>query len=617
MNDYKKSIWLSNFIVLLFAFLATIACKFIFNELLVQQQALTSQKIDIQIANNPVDEKMLNDLIKQNLFDYIKISHYQMSDPLRYKNKDTSIIDDYLGDIASHTFISTTGAKLVEYKTKNSKLVALIKQVLLVIYTTLIFSSLAINLYYYRLFQRIEKTLVNEIADDNQEAEPVSSFNKVSEQLLEQKRLFHRALQTQEKQILHLAHQVNMDNLTGLSNRHAFRKELTDILSIDGHHQNAILSIIRASELNTVNAQRGFQHGDEYIVNIANLINRVVEQYVGTSLFRINGSDFALISREMSVSEAQTMAEKLKAEFDQYQIFSQLESIAYNGISTIVSGQQPEQVLARADMALAKAQTEGINSWAFEQQDNDEQQFGQQHWRNIIQGIIEERGLILLHQPILSIHLEMKGYQEIFTRFTGKNGNVIPTDTVFAMAQRVDLTIKLEQLILQTVIDQCRHKTDDSVRWGINITSAAIQNSSFIVWLERLLLREPQIAASLIFEMQEVVLDNNLVASKRVFDMVKRTGSHSAICNFGKGIGSFRLFKELKPDFVKVDSSLISNIERDSANQQFVRMIIDVAHRMDCYVIAEGIEHLEQKQVLENMYIDGVQGFLIARPTAL
>jgi RNase E specificity factor CsrD len=120
---------------------------------------------------------------------------------------------------------------------------------------------------------------------------------------------------------------------------------------------------------------------------------------------------------------------------------------------------------------------------------------------------------------------------------------------------------------------------------------------------ERLLLREPNIVASLIFEMQEVVLDSNLVASKRIFDMLKRTGSRSAICDFGKGIGSFRIFKELRPDFVKIDASLVKNIERDSANQQFVRMIIDVAHRMDCRVIAEGIEHLEQKKILENMYI--------------
>jgi EAL domain-containing protein (putative c-di-GMP-specific phosphodiesterase class I) len=179
------------------------------------------------------------------------------------------------------------------------------------------------------------------------------------------------------------------------------------------------------------------------------------------------------------------------------------------------------------------------------------------------------------------------------------------------------MVVKLEQLIIETIVSQCRHKTAGNARWGINITCSAMQNSSFIVWLERLLLREADIAACLIFEMQEEVLDSNLVASKRIFDMLKRTGSRSAICKFGKGIGSFRLFKELRPDFVKIDTSIISNIERDSANQQFVRMIIDVAHRMNCRVIAEGVEHLGQKQILENMYVDGIQGFLIARPTPL
>lgn len=614
MNEYKKSLWISNFIVIIFAIIATVVCKSMFNTVLIQQQELTAKKVNIQIANEVMNATILNKLVEQNLFDYIKISHNDLITPLVYENKNLNIIDTYLGKISNTTFISDNGSRLIEYKSKNTQLIDLIKKILFVIYSTLMLMAIAVNILYYGLFKRIETTLINEIADKNQGKSP---FSKVSEQLHEQKKLFHRALQNQEKQILQLAHQVNMDNLTGLNNRHAFRKELTDILSNEENQQHAILSIIRASELNTINSQRGFQHGDEYIISIANIISKVTERHSATSLYRISGSDFALISREMSVSDAKIMAKNLKIQFDQYQTLNKLDSSAYNGISSIISGQLPEQVLARTDIALAKAQTEGLNNWAFEQQDSDDSQFGQQHWRNIIEEIINKRALMLLHQPIQAIHRNMKGYQEIFTRFIGENNSMIPTDTVFAMAQRVDLSVKLEQLILETVVSQCRHKTDGSSRWGINITSAAIQNSSFIVWLERLLLREPNIAASLIFEMQEVVLDSNLVASKRVFDMLKRTGSRSAICNFGKGIGSFRLFKELKPDFVKIDASLISNIERDSANQQFVRMIIDVAHRMDCRVIAEGIEHLEQKQILENMYIDGVQGFLIARPSPL
>jgi len=75
-------------------------------------------------------------------------------------------------------------------------------------------------------------------------------------------------------------------------------------------------------------------------------------------------------------------------------------------------------------MALAKAQTNGVNSWAFEQLDYGELQFGQQHWQKIIEKIISTRALILLHQPILAIHRNMQGYQEIFTRFIKIKGKI-------------------------------------------------------------------------------------------------------------------------------------------------------------------------------------------------
>ena len=99
--------------------------------------------------------------------------------------------------------------------------------------------------------------------------------------------------------------------------------------------------------------------------------------------------------------------------------------------------------------------------------------------------------------------------------------------------------------------------------------------------------------------------------------MLRRHGSRSAICNFGKGIGSFSLFRELKPDYIKLDPGLITELEQDLTNQQFVRMIVDVSHRMGCQVIAEGVEQLGQKQLLQGMYVDGLQGYLIARPQPL
>ena len=597
----------------MFAVGATMLCKIAFTDLLVRQQQLTIQKIESQFTQAAVNSDLLEKLIDKDLFNYISINHTRTNNQASFENEQLNPIDSYLSEIEATTYVAKNGDFTIQFKAKNKQTLAFMKQVLLFIYILIIIVTLTINILYFIILKFIERNLIKEL--NNEVDSEKCTFSKFSAQLHEQKQSNYQALQVQEKQILQLAQQVNMDNLTGLNNRHAFRKDLTIILSDSESRQHAILSIIRASELISINTQRGFQYGDEYIVSIATLIKKVTEKYPSTSIYRISGSDFGIIARNMSVSDAQAIANKLKIQFDQYQALNKLDSIAYNGLSSIISGQLPEQVLGRTDVALAKAQATGINSWAYEDQDTDSNAFGQQHWRKVIDNIVSTRAITLLHQPILATHRDMKGYQELFTRFIDENKNPIPTDTVFAMAQRVDLSVKLEQLIMETVINKCRHKADDSTRWGVNVTSAAIQSSSFIIWLERLLLRESNIAASLVFEMQEVVLDSNLVASKRIFDMLKRVGSRSAICNFGKGIGSFRLFKELKPDFVKIDASLILNIERDSANQQFVRMIIDVAHRMDCRVIAEGIEHIEQKQILENMYIDGVQGYFIARPS--
>ena len=87
MNDYKKSLWISNFIVLLFAILATVICKISFNEILMQQQELTAKRINSEIVGRPLDNALLENLIDQNLFNYIKISHSGLSAPLVYKNE--------------------------------------------------------------------------------------------------------------------------------------------------------------------------------------------------------------------------------------------------------------------------------------------------------------------------------------------------------------------------------------------------------------------------------------------------------------------------------------------------------------------------------------------------
>nr|WP_240923573.1 EAL domain-containing protein [Psychromonas sp. SA13A] len=592
-----------------------IATKSAFNTILLEQQQLPKTYSQLALLPTITSIGELEESLELSQFSYIKINNSRLNSPLVYSQKAVNQLFNNLLPSPISNFNSPTENQSIQYTSVHAELFKLYQSIIVLIVSALIITLLLYHTISFRLLKKIESALVNEIVNEKSKITP---FKKVTIELIEQRRLFDSALHSKKEKISLLSQQINADSLTGLNNRHVFRKELTEFLSDESNRKHAILSIIRLFELSVVNMHRGFQQGDQFVVNVANIINGVLDKYKDIHLFRISGSEFAFISHSMSIGDAQQLANELKLKFDQYQLLNNLENVAFNGMTLISSNQLPEHVLARADIALAKAQTSGINAWAFEENiDNQTLQVGEQHWRSIITDIITNRSFTFLQQPVQAIHRNMKGYQEIFTRFVSEHNNTIPTDTVFSMAQRTDTIIKLEKIILEKIIYRSRLRTEYSTRWGINLSSSAMHNSSFMVWLERLLLREPDVAGSLVFEVPESLLGHNLIASKRVFNMLKRAGSRSAICNFGKGISSFRLFEELKPDYIKLDASLITNLESDSANQQFIRMIIDVAHRMECQVIAEGIEHLEQKQILESMYIDGIQGYLIAEPTPL
>ncbi|MDF2403142.1 GGDEF domain-containing protein [Aeromonas sp. 5HA1] len=429
---------------------------------------------------------------------------------------------------------------------------------------------------------------------------------------------FNEADLDAHRQIDELHNLATQDELTQLQNRHAFRRDMTALLQRDQDTQSATLVLIRATELGKLNAQRGFQSGDAYIKDIANLITRVVSRFPGHQVYRISGADFAVLVQPVANIPPPLLGRDLKIAFDHYQQQHELESAAYSGLTRLSSGQKIEALLARADLALARAQTETVNGWAIQQDDDEVVDLqGQHHWKLVLNELLDQERISFTYQPIQSMHRSMLAYNEIYTRFSSADGTVLPTDTLFAMAQRLDMVMKLEQMLVVHIMRQYRAFGANQSRWGINLSSNLLQNSTFLIWLDRQLLKDPNTSANLVFELDEEHLERNMTGAKRVFELLRRNGSRSAICNFGKGIGSFNLFRELKPDYIKLDPALITGLEQDLTNQQFVRMIVDVSHRMGCQVIAEGVEQLGQKQLLQGMYVDGLQGYLIARPQPL
>ncbi|MGR7920719.1 EAL domain-containing protein [Zobellella denitrificans] len=425
---------------------------------------------------------------------------------------------------------------------------------------------------------------------------------------------YREQIESLQQQLGEAHQQSHQDSLTALGNRYAFRRDLTLMLSDDNKLATATLMIVRASALQDTNSRLGFQAGDQYLQDIARLIRKTIQPVLGARAYRINGSDIAVLAKGQCEHLADSLGTQLHQDLNHYQRLHELDCAAYMGFTQLLPGQSPEQVLIRADAALAKAQGGEPNGWRIVLQNQEDEDLGESQWRQRLQAMLEEDRIQLLVQPVQIRKPGMPGYNEIYSHFPNGSGGYYPTTTVFAMVQRLDMSMQFEQKIIEMSLRQIIQKDIPAQRWALNLTPASLQQNSFLIWLERVLLRDMNITSNLVFELDEHVLEHQLVAGKRLLEMIRRCGARSAVSKFGHGYGSFRLLKEVKPDYIKLDAQLVKHLEEDSTNQQFVRMIVDLAQRLGCHVIAEGVETAEQKRVLESMYIDGVQGYLVAKP---
>ncbi|MFT7006243.1 MAG: RNase E specificity factor CsrD [Colwellia sp.] len=420
---------------------------------------------------------------------------------------------------------------------------------------------------------------------------------------------------------LNLEKEAYIDHLTKIDNRNRFVQFYENQIVRESPVKFGVLIITRCSELQTINQIHGYKEGDNYISHVAKLIQQSLSVYSDGTVFRLNSSDFACILPNITLKEAEKFTKELTLLFNEYQQTSDLDSVAYSGLVYFDKSKPLGELLALADTGVSVAQTQNSNAW-YSQKDSDIFQqnsanYGNQNWRQEIDSVIENQRITLLLQPIHPTGRNSKVYGEILARFLNSNNEMLPTASFIAMAEKLDKIVAIDRLIIDTSINEIINKNMFEHSFGINISARSISDEHFMIWLERKLLREPKVATRLVFEITEYGLQQNIKTSKRLIDMLHRVGSRITVERFGVGLTSFKFFRDLTPDYIKMDSSYTRDIDDDKNNQYFLRLMVDLAHRLSINVLAESVESQEEKHTLEGLFIDGCQGFYIGKPEPL
>lgn len=477
------------------------------------------------------------------------------------------------------------------------------------------------------VFNLIRQQIKNDLAllnnTDDKDRESLTADNDLLEiPELKQGIADIKALMTHQlESTVNLEQEAYVDHLTKLDNRSRFVQFYENQVIQESPVKFGVLVMTRCSELQTINQIHGYKEGDNYIGHVAKLLKQAVSTYPDGSLFRLNSSDFACILPNIKLKEAENFTKELTALFNEYQLASDLDSVAYSGLVSFDKSKPLGELLALADTGVSIAQTQTSNSW-YTQTDTDILQknsanYGNQNWRQEIDSVIENQRITLLLQPIQPSGRNNKVYGEVLARFLNSNEDMLPTASFIAMAEKLDKIIAVDKLIIETTIKEIINKNMYDQSFGINISPRSISDEHFMIWLERKLLREPKVSPRLIFEISEYGLQQNIKTSKRLIDMLHRVGSRITVERFGVGLTSFKFFRDLTPDYIKMDSSYTRDIDDDKNNQYFLRLMVDLAHRLSINVLAESVESQEEKHTLEKLFIDGCQGFYIGKPRPL
>ena len=126
--------------------------------------------------------------------------------------------------------------------------------------------------------------------------------------------------------------------------------------------------------------------------------------------------------------------------------------------------------------------------------------FGTQNWRKGISEVIESKRVHLVMQNIMPIGKSVKAYAEIQVRYKTAENQMLTTASFLAMAEKLEMAMEIDRLIIDTTLEKVKTRNFSEKFFGINVTASSAHNDQFVIWLERRLLKDSNIASKLIFE---------------------------------------------------------------------------------------------------------------------
>lgn len=230
--------------------------------------------------------------------------------------------------------------------------------------------------------------------------------------------------------------------------------------------------------------------------------------------------------------------------------------------------------------------------------------------------IIENSSLTAHFQPIIDIKTNEIFAYESLIRGVKANGELMYPDELFMKSARNDMNFRLDKLCRETALKTTAVKKINA-KVFINFLPTSIYDPEFclkstVKWAKQLEF-DPK---NIVFEVVETQNVKDKEHLKTILNYYRSKGFLIALDDVGEGYSSLNMIIDIKPDIIKVDRNIISNINKDTMKKSIYKALHTICRENDIKLLAEGIENPYELETVKEIGVDYAQGYYFAKPTS-
>lgn len=416
--------------------------------------------------------------------------------------------------------------------------------------------------------------------------------------------------------------QADLDDLTGLYNRHRFHNDLEkSIIDAARAKGQGTLLFLDLDDFNALNDGLGHVLGDQFLVQVADSLQQIAGGRA--QCYRVGGDQFAILVPYSGENSVDKLTAVIQRRFEKPW---RLDNNEYYCTACIGAARFPhdgdeEDVLTqRADYALHDAKKKGKNQITYYSEENRAPVARLDLEKAMREAVADGCSEFeVFYQPVIDIN--KPGHPccgaEALVRWNSKKFGFMMPDSFIPLAEYLGLIIPIGEHVLIEAAKRCKYWNDfghPEYKVNVNLSVQQLIQNNIVNVIKNAIDISGIIPSHLTLEVTESLAVNDMTRMKDVLNSIRALGCRLALDDFGTGYSSLNHLKEMPLDVIKIDKCFVNDLGKDDFSDAFIKTVSELADRIDVNVVVEGVEEQRQENTLEGMKINMIQGYLYDKP---